>query len=440
MTVATVALPRPQVDTSAFDALTAGLAPELLAGRDDVAAAIAGVPAPRVVLPFERHDVEQRRLVSWYGRLRVDAGTLTHSGYSVEDGLTFYLRASVGGMRVMARDHSREFRREAQRDVSPLAVVVAAAAVDEHTAAGGVITEWSARSRMRMVETLAGLDYSPMDVAGTTAGMVTLTYPGDWLAVAPDGQTVKDHLGAFRKRWTRAYGWAPVGVWKLEFQRRGAPHLHLYLPCPTFAPGHSAGCSGCVGPHTFEQWLSWTWAAIVGADVETGEFARHLAAGTGVDFAAAARYRDHRRVGMYFLKHGTKTRDDKEYQHVVPAAWQEPGKGPGRFWGRWGLARTDVLVPVDVRQYLAARRLLRRAARARARSTAYRRAMREAARQGLTGAQAVRYAAERSSGHCRSLGARGGLSGGFLLSSDGVRLAQLVAYWLRVSQDRDELV
>jgi hypothetical protein len=40
-------------------------------------------------------------------------------------------------------------------------------------------------------------------------------------------------------------------------------------------------------------------------------------------------------VAVYFSKHGSFA--SKEYQHLVPKAWQEPGQGPGRFWGFWGL-------------------------------------------------------------------------------------------------------
>jgi hypothetical protein len=423
-----------------FDSLIGQLAAVPLAGRDDVAAAAAATPPPRSVLAYEHHQVVTRPLRRWYGALGpVQLGELHHGGFGVVDGLTFYLRFSVGGVRVLARDHSREYRREAVKTIRPEAIVRMAAEDLSDEQSSAVITEWSPRSRARMVEALASLDYSPMEQEGTTPGMLTLTYPARWQDVAPAGPVAKRHLSALRRRWARGYGSPLRAVWKLEFQRRGAPHFHLYAPVPTWAPGgwHPLSCDRAdVHSHRFEEWLSWVWADIVGADVESGEFARHLAAGTGVDFAAAGRYRDHRRIGLYFLKHGTKTADDKEFQHVVPDLWRQPGSGPGRFWGFWGLRRTDVVVPVDVRQYIAARRLLRRAARARARSSSYRRAIRAAERQGLTGSAAVRFAVAASSGRCRTLGARGGLTGGWLLSSDGVRLTQLVAYWLALTESQ----
>ena len=51
--------------------------------------------------------------------------------------------------------------------------------------------------------------------------MLTLTYPGDWLTVAPDGETVKRHFTALAKRYERTWGEPLVCIWKLEFQDRG---------------------------------------------------------------------------------------------------------------------------------------------------------------------------------------------------------------------------
>ena len=36
--------------------------------------------------------------------------------------------------------------------------------------------------------------------------MVTLTYPGDWEVIAPDGASVKRHMVLWRKRFQREYG------------------------------------------------------------------------------------------------------------------------------------------------------------------------------------------------------------------------------------------
>jgi hypothetical protein len=51
-----------------------------------------------------------------------------------------------------------------------------------------------------MLKTLFALDYSPLFAdAKRTPVMVTLTYPGEWESVAPNGQATKRHLSMFRK-------------------------------------------------------------------------------------------------------------------------------------------------------------------------------------------------------------------------------------------------
>jgi hypothetical protein len=62
--------------------------------------------------------------------------------------------------------------------------------------------------------------------------MLTRTYPGDWLTVAPDGETVKRHFTALAKRYERTWGEPLVCICKLEFQDRGAPHFHISTTPP----------------------------------------------------------------------------------------------------------------------------------------------------------------------------------------------------------------
>lgn len=387
---------------------------------------------------------------------RRGGGTTLMAGVALAEGRTFVLRASAAGVRLAAPDQNRRERaaeRERQR-MSKRADLTAVVASADLPARTGVVTEWSRKSRARMAETVAGLDYRPLLRPGTTAGMVTATYPGRWQEVAPTGAATKHHVDVFRRRWARAFGWSPPGLWKLEFQRRGAPHLHFYLPVPARAP--AVGCAH-LGPlprgqrrevlcdcDTFERWLSRTWADVVDADATcdlcggdtrdgccaasaerrgaTSEYGRHLAAGTGVDFAAVNGFTDPRRIAIYFSKHSSKTGDGKEYQHVVPVEWQEPGAGPGRFWGYWGLERTDVLVHVELDEYVAARRVLRRVMKARAWRVEQQRQASQLRRSGAATARPPRTV--------RTLGARGGLDGGFVLVNDGVRLVADLARFL----------
>ena len=103
------------------------------------------------------------------------------------------------------------------------------------------------------------------------------------------------------------------------------------------------------------------WADIVGHP-DPEERRRHRLAGTGVDWNEGLKARDPRRVAVYFTKHGSFAA--KEYQHCVPEAWQEPGQGPGRFWGYWHLEKAVYGAEVAPEDAIAVGRTLRRWAHA----------------------------------------------------------------------------
>ena len=222
---------------------------------------------------------------------------------------------------------------------------------------GGVITEWSRKSRSAMCRTFAELDYSPLVESGRIPAMVTLTYPGDWEVVASDGASVKRHMVLWRKRFQREYGEPARYIWKLEFQRRGAPHIHLWM-APPMSPGRSG--------RGFAHWLSDAWAQIVDHP-DPEQRARHRLAGTAVDVRNGLKACDPKRLAIYFTKHSSPNLlGDKEYQHIVPELWRQPGRGPGRFWGVYGLKKAIAIVEVAQDAYLAARRIVRRWSRSQA--------------------------------------------------------------------------
>lgn len=283
-----------------------------------------------------------------------------------------------------------------------------------------VITEWSRKSRTRMLKAFASVDFAPLAESGNPAGMVTLTLPGDWIAVAPTGKAFKQLMRRLQLRYKRATGSPLVGAWKMEFQRRGAPHLHVLMAVPAIVKGQ-----------TFERWLALTWADIVSAD-HCGcvldpdgrdgccERARHVHAGTGVDFATTARSSDPKRLGIYFMKHSTKASDGKEYQHDVPAEWLvdaegelDPTKGAGRFWGFWGLKTATEARELDVDDFFVARRRLRAVARASARRVSYQRAR----AAGVSPAGALRMRRPKVAAFNSSR-----MVGGFVIVNDGPRL------------------
>ncbi len=74
---------------------------------------------------------------------------------------------------------------------------------------------------------------------------LTLTYPASF---PTDPRVYKGQLRAFLKRLRRAHGERPV-VWRLEWQRRGAPHFHLLV-------------FDLVGQGGFKDWCLSTWSDV----------------------------------------------------------------------------------------------------------------------------------------------------------------------------------
>lgn len=158
----------------------------------------------------------------------------------------------------------------------------------------GRVLELSRKSKAHMVETAR-------NVTGLVA-MLTLTYPAEFPC---DGKLVKKHLELIRK-WLLYRG---IGAfWFLEFQKRGAPHFHLFT-------------NGTVDI----QDLSRAWFKIVGSGDE-----KHLWAGTSVEMI-----RKPHAIATYAAKYAAKAD-----QKLVPAGYESVG----RFWGNFGGVK---VVPVD---------------------------------------------------------------------------------------------
>lgn len=264
----------------------------------------------------------------------------------------------------------------------------------------GFVYEWSRQSRRNMIRTFGFLDWRAFLARGVPE-MVTLTYP----EVFPrDGEIVKRHLQAFKERWTRKWGAAPVGVWKLEFQRRGAPHFHLYVARPA------------VRESEFRRWVSEAWYEVVGSgDV------RHLRAGTGVDRQFCARSASVAQLAAYFAKHNAKWGEGKGYQNDVPEGFEHVG----RFWGAWGMAEDKETVRLARGDFHAACRIVRRLQRAaRARNL-----MRAGGVPRLAGGFVFPESGEVA--HLRRQRARGGETGGWVLTQSGPGLAVQLGRFLR---------
>lgn len=391
--------------------------PPALPGRDDV----------------EHAATVLRRSAGWFdGQDVVVPSTAGRVGIGHAEGRTFRLEVSVGAVTVRAFDAARAERaderstraRAARVDMAVLYADDDGVIREPEGPPSREVWEWSAKSRARMFQTIAQLDVADWFMngpEGSTLGMVTVTLPDRWQWVAPTGRAFK----ALQRSLVQAFRRAGVDhrmLWKLEFQDRGAPHVHMLMRVPVMVAGAA-----------FDDWLRATWTMIClravrsscdltaeqKHDYETVDYPKAVRSGltgkkggaTSVDFDQR-KMSDPRRIATYFLGHSVSHAGGKEYQHIVPAEWTTPGAGPGRFWGYTGLDKVAVPVDVDQDDYYAVRRVLRHVARARAWKQQQ---------------DAARYGKSVKRWGLRSLGARGGITGGTVIVNDGVSLGLDVA-------------
>lgn len=131
--------------------------------------------------------------------------------------------------------------------------------------------------------------------------MVTLTYPAEF---PTNGQIVKAHLQNMLRSFKRRLGEPMTYIWFLEFQRRGAPHIHLLLENALTEESKREQ----------REWLSKRWYEIVASND-----LKHLAAGT-----QWANTRQADGLRHYVVKYAFKC-----YQKEVPEDFWHVG----RFWG-----------------------------------------------------------------------------------------------------------
>lgn len=191
--------------------------------------------------------------------------------------------------------------------------------------------------------TLNQLDWTPMFESGRTPAHVTLTMPGGpsdhWESLCPTPDEWRVFVRKLKLYYLRAWGEPLLGVWKLEFQKRGAPHLHLLMAPPQ-------GVAKSKHAYEFKYWLSYVWADIVN-DPDPVEKRKHINAGTSVKLVELE-HRGPDSIGDYFAKHGIF--DAKEYQNEMPRIWRDAiaGDAPGiQFWGVWGLGKALAAVELN---------------------------------------------------------------------------------------------
>lgn len=159
----------------------------------------------------------------------------------------------------------------------------------------GDVEGFSRASRKRMMQMLHSVKFK-------SAVMITLTYP----AVYPeDWRKWKANLKEWRRRTEKHYG-ALRAIWRIELQKRGAPHFHiLYLDLP-FIPVKD---------------LQFLWYEIL----HTPEEQRF---GNALDLKPIRTKEAHGKVMAYVSKYVGKL---ENYD-----GWEEKPK-IGRIWGKWNL-------------------------------------------------------------------------------------------------------
>jgi hypothetical protein len=155
----------------------------------------------------------------------------------------------------------------------------------------------------------------------------TLTYPNEFPL---DSVTFKRHLDVFGKRFQRAYPDAGF-FWKLEFQKRGAPHFHPMVFGLQLQAKTRALCR-------FREWLAETWFEVV----NSGDV-KHRDAGTSAEVMRSS-------VAILRYCAGYVSKSD---QTLV-------GVKVGRYWGIVGRARIPFGNAQSVTLSPAEHRLIRR--------------------------------------------------------------------------------
>ena len=167
-----------------------------------------------------------------------------------------------------------------------------------------IVMGFSRGSRRRILQKMAMLVRSVLPL------FVTLTYP---LEYSTDYAQWKKDLDTWCKRLHRRYPDAGL-IWRLEAQRRGAPHFHLLIFGVELTP-------------VIRQWIAQSWFEVVGSGDE-----KHLKHGADAQMVRSSRgVRSY--VGKYIAKVQSPPMPDCECSEPgtthSPIDWSKVG----RWWG-----------------------------------------------------------------------------------------------------------
>lgn len=201
------------------------------------------------------------------------------------------------------------------------------------------IEEFSSKSRQRLRLFLAMMERACLPF------MLTLTYPGEF---STDDRVWKADLKTWFARLKRSYPQV-AAVWKLEFQKRGAPHFHLFLwgiemdeMWSDRGKANPVNQMNAMSYGDFRRWAERAWFEVVGSGDE-----RHLRAGCNLQ-----RIQKPGRLMNYVA--GYVSKEDQSL----------PGQKVGRYWGCHNRAVLPMKeaeeTPMERDDYIAVRRMARR--------------------------------------------------------------------------------
>lgn len=181
----------------------------------------------------------------------------------------------------------------------------------------GIISDFTPAARRRLLDLCQSIDTRDLPAPPL---FITLTYPQEY---PHEREIYKGHLDTWCKRLLR---FAPEVscIWRLEWQKRGAPHYHLLAFGRAFID---------------KDWVATSWYEVVGSSQRV-----HLLAGTEIRAV-----RSWHGVLHYAAKYMAKPVD------------QDAPKYQGRYWGVHNRATLPVhlcTVPLDEAAFWAARRVV----------------------------------------------------------------------------------
>ena len=180
----------------------------------------------------------------------------------------------------------------------------------------GEVEGFSRGARRRLLMFVNSIDRSRSSPGQVL--FVTLTY-GE---VFPAAREAKRDLKVILQRFRRAWGTRPH-IWKLEPQKRGAPHFHLLLMMES--------------QYNLDEQIKWwasTWAELVGGDELEKVERVHLGRAGGNNKPCCERPNEWGGVLNYVGKYiGKVTGGIEDFDASEISERSEKWRKPGRFWG-----------------------------------------------------------------------------------------------------------